>query len=90
MSMNLGTLGFAMGSAWLSGINLYATVLMLGMLQRFNLAHCREISAILATPGCWRFPDPLSGAIHRRQNTSGRFGFWHWANILSVSPRARY
>lgn len=37
--MNFGTLGFAMGSAWLSGINLYATVLTLGLLQRFNLAH---------------------------------------------------
>jgi uncharacterized membrane protein len=35
----LGTLGFAMGSAWLSGINLYATVLTLGLLQRFHLAH---------------------------------------------------
>ena len=33
--MDLGTLGFAMGSAWLSGINLYATVLTLGLLQRF-------------------------------------------------------
>lgn len=39
MDMNLGTLGFAMGSAWLSGINLYATVLTLGVLQRFNLVH---------------------------------------------------
>lgn len=28
-----------MGSAWLSGINLYATVLTLGLLQRFHLAH---------------------------------------------------
>jgi hypothetical protein len=28
-----------MGSAWLSGINLYATVLTLGLLQRFQLAH---------------------------------------------------
>src|ERR1700743_1395489 len=28
-----------MGSAWLSGINLYATVLTLGLLQRFGLAH---------------------------------------------------
>lgn len=28
-----------MGSAWLSGINLYATVLTLGLLQRWNLAH---------------------------------------------------
>jgi Domain of unknown function (DUF4126) len=39
MDIDLGTLGFAMGSAWLSGINLYATVLTLGLLQRFNLAH---------------------------------------------------
>jgi hypothetical protein len=37
--MDLGTLGFAMGSAWLSGINLYVTVLTLGLLQRFEFAH---------------------------------------------------
>jgi uncharacterized membrane protein len=37
--MDLTTLGFAMGSAWLSGINLYATVLALGLLQRFGVAH---------------------------------------------------
>jgi hypothetical protein len=37
--MDLGTLGFAMGSAWLSGINLYATVLVLGLLERLHLAH---------------------------------------------------
>jgi hypothetical protein len=30
------TLGTAMGSAWLSGINLYATVLTLGVLQRLH------------------------------------------------------
>ncbi len=36
--MDLSTLGFAMGSAWLSGINLYATSLTLGLLQRFHLA----------------------------------------------------
>ena len=35
----LGTLGIAMGSAWLSGINLYAAVLTMGLLQRFKLAH---------------------------------------------------
>ena len=35
----LGTLGVAMGSAWLSGINLYAAVLTLGLLQRFKVAH---------------------------------------------------
>jgi uncharacterized protein DUF4126 len=34
--MDLTTLGYAMGSAWLSGINLYATVLTLGLLQRFG------------------------------------------------------
>ncbi|HZS03772.1 MAG TPA: DUF4126 domain-containing protein [Blastocatellia bacterium] len=32
----LTTLGMAMGSAWLSGINLYATVLTLGLLERFG------------------------------------------------------
>jgi hypothetical protein len=37
--MDLTTLGISMGSAWLSGINLYATVLTLGLLQRFHLAH---------------------------------------------------
>ena len=36
--MDLGTLGFAMGSAWLSGINLYVTVLTLGLLQRLHVA----------------------------------------------------
>ncbi|HSU61349.1 MAG TPA: DUF4126 domain-containing protein [Bryobacteraceae bacterium] len=34
----MSTLAFAMGSAWLSGINLYATVLTLGLLQRFHVA----------------------------------------------------
>lgn len=33
----LATLGTAMGAAWLSGINLYATVVTLGVLQRFQL-----------------------------------------------------
>jgi len=33
----LTTLGTAMGSAWLSGINLYATVVTLGLLQRFEM-----------------------------------------------------
>lgn len=33
----LSTLGMAMGSAWMSGVNLYATVVTLGLLQRFQL-----------------------------------------------------
>jgi Domain of unknown function (DUF4126) len=37
--MDLTTLGFAMGSAWLSGINLYATILTLGLLQRFGFVN---------------------------------------------------
>lgn len=32
------TLSLAMGSAWTSGINLYATVTVLGLLQKFSLA----------------------------------------------------
>ncbi|HEY9284855.1 MAG TPA: DUF4126 domain-containing protein, partial [Pyrinomonadaceae bacterium] len=36
--MNLiDTLGLALGAAWTSGINLYATVAVLGLLQRFEL-----------------------------------------------------
>lgn len=34
--MDWTTLGVAMGSAWLSGINLYATVFTLGLLQRYS------------------------------------------------------
>ena len=34
--MDWTTLGVAMGSAWLSGINLYATVVTLGLLQKFS------------------------------------------------------
>jgi hypothetical protein len=33
------TLGVAMGSAWLSGINLYAAVGVLGLLEHFGFAH---------------------------------------------------
>jgi hypothetical protein len=33
----IATLGSGLGSAWLSGFNLYATVLTLGLLQRFHL-----------------------------------------------------
>lgn len=33
----LATLGVGMGSAWLSGFNLYATVVTLGLLARFHL-----------------------------------------------------
>jgi hypothetical protein len=35
----LGTWGVAMGAAWLSGLKLYASILTLGLLQRFGLAH---------------------------------------------------
>jgi len=35
--VDFNTLAFSMGSAWLSGINLYATVLTLGLLQRYHL-----------------------------------------------------
>ena len=38
MTLNpLATLGLGMGSAWLSGFNLYATVVTLGLLSRFHL-----------------------------------------------------
>lgn len=58
--MDLSTLGFALGSAWLSGINLYATVLTLGLLQRFNLAHLPGDLQYLAHP--WVIA--VSGALY--------------------------
>lgn len=61
--MDLTTLGFAVGSAWLSGINLYATVLILGLLQRFNLAHLPgDLSYVSHT---WVIA--LSGALYAVQ-----------------------
>jgi hypothetical protein len=48
--MDLGTLGIAMGSAWLSGINLYATVLTLGLLERFGFAHLPGDLQVLSEP----------------------------------------
>jgi Domain of unknown function (DUF4126) len=62
----LGTLGFAMGSAWLSGINLYATVATLGLLQRFHLVHL---------PGDLSYFTGLLSLCHRvcrRQDSSRR------------------
>ena len=35
----LSTLAFALGPAWISGINLYATVGVLGLLEHFGYAH---------------------------------------------------
>lgn len=48
--MDLATVGVAMGSAWLSGINLYATVVTLGLLQRFGFAHLPGDLQVLAHP----------------------------------------
>ncbi len=44
------TLGVAMGSAWLSGINLYAAVATLGLLQHFGFAH---LPGDLGVLGSW-------------------------------------
>jgi hypothetical protein len=46
----LTTLGTALGSAWLSGINLYATVVTLGLLERFGLV---KLPGELDVLGSW-------------------------------------
>lgn len=48
--MDFTTLGFAMGSAWLSGINLYATVATLGLLQRFHFVQLPGSLSYLSHP----------------------------------------
>ena len=49
--MNLiDTLGLALGAAWTAGINLYATVAVLGLLQRYELARLPGELEVLANP----------------------------------------
>lgn len=43
-------LGLALGSAWTSGINLYATVAVLGLLERYGLAHLPGDLKLLSNP----------------------------------------
>jgi hypothetical protein len=48
--MDLSTLGFSIGSAWLAGINLYATVLVLGLVQYFHWAQLPGTLSYLGHP----------------------------------------
>jgi hypothetical protein len=43
-------LGLALGSAWTSGINLYATIVVLGLLERYGLTHLPGDLHLLANP----------------------------------------
>ena len=46
----LQTLGFILGAAFASGLNLYATVAVLGLLQRFEVIHLPASLQVLADP----------------------------------------
>ncbi len=46
----LQTLGFTLGASFASGLNLYATVSMLGLLQRFNVIQLPPSLQILSNP----------------------------------------
>lgn len=48
--MNLGTIGLLLGASFASGINLYATVATLGLLQRFEVIALPPSLAVLAHP----------------------------------------
>jgi len=48
--VNLGTIGLLLGASFASGINLYATVATLGLLQRFEVIALPPSLAILAHP----------------------------------------
>jgi hypothetical protein len=47
---SLQTLGFALGTAFASGLNLYATITVLGLLQRFRVIELPSSLQILAHP----------------------------------------
>jgi len=46
----LQTLGLAMGAGFSSGLNLYATIATLGLLQRYGIIHLPETLQVLAHP----------------------------------------
>jgi hypothetical protein len=46
----IGTLGLALGAGFSSGLNLYATVATLGLLQRFGVLHLPESLQVLSHP----------------------------------------
>lgn len=46
----LGTLGLALGTGFSSGLNVYATVATLGLLQRFGIIHLPQNLQVLAHP----------------------------------------
>ncbi|HXE74052.1 MAG TPA: DUF4126 domain-containing protein [Candidatus Xenobia bacterium] len=46
----LQTLGFILGAAFASGLNLYATVAVLGLLHRFEVIHLPATLQVLADP----------------------------------------
>jgi hypothetical protein len=48
--MNLGTIGLLLGASFASGINLYATVATLGLLQRFQVIALPASLAVLSHP----------------------------------------
>lgn len=46
----LGTLGLALGAGFSSGLNLYATIATLGLLERFGIIHLPPSLQVLAHP----------------------------------------
>src|SRR5215213_5553538 len=46
----LETLGFALGTSFASGLNLYATVAAAGLFQRFGIIQLPDSLQVLATP----------------------------------------
>lgn len=46
----LDTFGFVLGTAFASGLNLYATIAVVGLLERFGTTHSPTSLAILANP----------------------------------------
>ena len=65
----LETLGFALGTSFASGLNLYATVAAAGLFQRFGIVTLPEPLQILANPVVLGIAaDAVSDRVHRRQD----------------------
>src|SRR6266436_4684558 len=79
------TLGLALGAGFSSGLNLYATVVTLGLLQRFGVLHLPPSLQVPSRSTCWN-------SLRTKSPTSIRFGtpstrsFVRQPLLCSLSP----
>ncbi len=84
------TLGLALGAGFSSGLNLYATVATLGLLERFGVIHLPPSLHALAHPcGSCDCRRSVFCGIFRGQNSVRRYRLGHASTLSFVRPLPR-